>query len=107
VPQSTAFGLPEAWALCRDVGAELYYTVNAHTQSPEEAANLVEYLNASTPTKYADLRRAHGWDAPFGVRWFSLGNEIYGDWQPGQKTASEYAAWCRAAIREMKAVDPR
>ena len=106
VPQSTAFGLPEAWALCREVGAELYYTVNAHTQSPEEAANLVEYLNASTPTKYADLRRAHGWDAPFGVRWFSLGNEIYGDWQPGQKTASEYAAWCRAAIREMKAVDP-
>ena len=56
--QSTAFGIPEAYALCRELGAELYLTVNAHTQTPEDAANLVEYLNGTKPTKYADLRRA-------------------------------------------------
>ncbi len=106
VPQSTAFGIPEVHALCQEVGAELYYTVNAHTQSPEDAANLVEYLNAETSTRYADLRRAHGRREPYGVRLFSLGNEIYGDWQPGQKTATEYTAWCREAIRQMKLVDP-
>jgi alpha-L-arabinofuranosidase len=106
VPQSTAFGIPEAWALCREVGAELYFAVNANTQSPEDAANLVEYLNGTTPTKWADLRRAHGREEPYGVKLFGLGNEIYGDWQPGQKTAPEYVAWCREAIRQMKAVDP-
>lgn len=104
--QSTAFGIPEAWSLCRELGAELYLTVNAHTQSPEDAANLVEYLNATTPTRYADLRRAHGREEPYGVKLFGLGNEIYGNWQAGQKTAAAYAAWCAEAIMQMKRVDP-
>jgi len=40
------------------------------------------------------------------VKLFGLGNEIYGNWQPGQKTAAECAAWCAEAIRQMKMVDP-
>ncbi len=106
VPQSTAFGIHEAWAMCRELGAELYLTVNAHTQSPEDAANLVEYLNSDRPTRWADLRRAHGHPAPYGVKLFGLGNEIYGNWQAGQKSAEAYAAWCREAILQMKRVDP-
>lgn len=106
VPQSTDFGIPEAWNLCRELGTELYLTVNAHTQTPEDAANLVEYLNSTTPTKYADLRRSHGREEPYNVKLFGLGNEIYGNWQTGQKTASEYAAWCAEAICQMKRVDP-
>ncbi len=106
VPQSTAFGIPEAWNLCRELGAQLYLTVNAHSQTPEDAANLVEYLNATTPTQYADLRRAHGREEPYGVKLFGLGNEIYGNWQVGQKTAAEYAVWCAEAILQMKRVDP-
>jgi len=104
--QSTAFGIPEAWAYCKELGAELYLAVNANTQTPEDAANLVEYLNATTPTRWADLRRAHGREEPYGVRLFGLGNEVYGNWQAGQRTAEEYAAWCREAIRQMKRVDP-
>jgi alpha-N-arabinofuranosidase len=105
-PQAPAFGIPEAWSLCRELGAELYLTVNANTQTPEDAANLVEYLNADTPTRYADLRRAHGREEPYGVKLFGLGNEIYGNWQAGQKTAVAYADWCAEAIRQMKRVDP-
>jgi len=106
VPQSTAFGIHEAWAFCREIGSELYYAVNANTQSPEDAANLVEYLNGTTETKWADLRRAHGHEEPYGIKYFGLGNEIYGDWQPGVKTAEEYVKWCREAIHQMKLVDP-
>lgn len=80
-------------------------SVNAHTQTPEDAANLVEYLNGTRHTMYAEMRRAHGHDAPYKVKYFGLGNEIYGNWQPGQKTAAEYAAWCAEAIRQMKDVD--
>jgi alpha-N-arabinofuranosidase len=104
--QSTAFGIPEAHAYCEELGCELYLVVNANTQSPEDAAHLVEYMNSDQPTEYADLRRRHGRKRPFGVRLFGLGNEIYGDWQPGCKTAAEYVAWCREAISQMKAVDP-
>ena len=106
VPQSTAFGIPEAYAYCHEAGAELCYVVNAHNQTPEDAANLVEYLNAATPTKWADLRRSHGREEPYGVRLFALGNEIYGNWQGGQKTAQDYVTWCREAITQMKRVDP-
>lgn len=106
VPQSSAFGIPEAFDYCRELGAELNVVVNANTQSPEDAAHLVEYLNATTPTKWADLRRAHGRQQPFKIRLFSLGNEIHGDWQAGQRTAKEYAKWAREAIYQMKRVDP-
>ena len=106
VPQSTAFGIPEAYEYCKELGAELNIVVNAHNQSPEDAAHLVEYLNCTTPTKYADLRRSHGREEPFNVRLFSLGNEIYGNWQGGQMTADEYVKWCREAITQMKRVDP-
>lgn len=104
--QSTAFGIPEAYAFCRELNAELYLTVNAHTQSPEDAANLVEYLNSPRQTRWADLRRRHGRAEPYGVKWFGLGNEIYGNWQAGQKSAADYAQWCREAILQMKRVDP-
>ncbi len=106
VPQSSAFGIPEAYEYVRQMGSELYLTINAHTQTPEDAANLVEYLNSSEPTKWADLRRSHGREEPFGIKLFGLGNEIYGDWQPGAKTAEEYVAWCKEAINQMKRVDP-
>lgn len=106
VPQSAAFGIPEAYDYCRELGAELNIVVNANTQSPEDAAHLVEYLNGTTPTKWADLRRAHGREEPFNIRLFSLGNEIHGDWQAGQRTAREYAKWAREAIYQMKRVDP-
>jgi alpha-N-arabinofuranosidase len=106
VPQSTAFGIPECYALCEELGCELYLVVNANTQSPEDAAHLVEYLNSTAPTRYADLRREHGREEPYNVRLFSLGNEIYGDWQAGQRHAENYTLWCREAITQMKRVDP-
>jgi alpha-L-arabinofuranosidase len=106
VPQSSDFGIDEAWKWANEMGSQLYFTVNAHTQTPEDAANLAEYLNADTPTKWADLRRKHGREEPYGVKLFGLGNEIYGDWQPGSKTADEYVAWCKEAINQMKRVDP-
>ena len=106
VPQSTAFGIPEAYAYCQELGAELNIVVNANTQSPEDAAHLVEYLNSTTPTQYADLRRSHGRAEPYNVHLFGLGNEIHGAWQAGQKTADEYVNWCREAITQMKRVDP-
>lgn len=104
--QSTGFGIPEVLELCNELGAELFLTINAHTQSPEDAANLVEYLNGTWPTKWANLRRSHGREEPYNVKLFGLGNEIYGDWQPGQKTAEEYTRWCKEAIIQMKSVDP-
>jgi len=88
VPQSTAFGLPEAWALCREVGAELYYTVNAHTQSPEEAANLVEFGrpgfadNMCASFVFEEMIR-FGCLQPVGRSWNSPSESLHGVWPRG------------------------
>ena len=38
-------------------------------------------------TALSDLRRAHGWEEPHGVKFWCLGNEMDGPWQMEHKTA--------------------
>ncbi|GAI47672.1 unnamed protein product, partial [marine sediment metagenome] len=63
--------------------------------SMEEAQSWVEYCNCSGDTYYANLRRKHGREKPYGVKYWGLGNEVYGDWQIGQKNAEDYASEAR------------
>ncbi len=66
--------------------------MNLGTGSIEEAASWVEYCNRPVGTSYADLRAEHGYTEPHKVTYWGLGNELYGDWQIGHKTADEHAA---------------
>ena len=43
---------------------------------------------------------------PYGVRCWGLGNEMYGHWQLGQRTAEDYVATARAWGRALKRLDP-
>jgi len=106
VEESNAVGTDEFIAYCRAVDAEPYICINLGTGSPEEAARWVEYCNATTDTSHANLRRANGHAEPFHVTYWGLGNELYGDWQIGHKTAEEYAREARRAAKIMLAVDP-
>lgn len=36
----------------------------------------VEYCNGTLDTYYANLRRSHGYEEPFGVKFWGLGNEM-------------------------------
>ena len=45
------------------------------TGSAEEAANWVEYCNGTEDTYYANLRRSHGYEEPFNVKYWCIGNE--------------------------------
>jgi len=104
--ESNLFGTDEYIALCRKIGAEPYITVNAGSGTPEEAVHWVEYCNGKTDTYYANLRRKNGHHKPFGVKFWEIGNEIYGDWQVGTKSVEEYGRFCLEAIKGMKRVDP-
>ena len=64
--------------------------VNLGTRGPEDARNLLEYCNADTDTYYANMRRKNGFEEPFDIRTWCLGNEMDGPWQIGYKTAEEY-----------------
>jgi alpha-N-arabinofuranosidase len=81
-------------------------TVNLGTGSPEEARNWVEYCNAPTGTKYADMRAANGNEQPYGVKLWCLGNEMDGPWQLGHVPADQYAIRAQQAAKMMKDTDP-
>jgi len=74
--------------------------------TPEEAAAWVEYCNSTTDTYWAKLRQKNGADKPFKVKYWGLGNEIYGKWQLGHKNAEDYAKIAFEAAKMMKCVDP-
>ena len=40
----------------------------------------VEYCNGTHDTYYANLRRQNGHPEPYNVKYWALGNEIWGPW---------------------------
>ena len=87
-------------------GVEPMMAVNLGTRGVAAAAALVEYCNGVAGSRWADLRIANGRAEPYGVRLWSLGNEMDGPWQIGQKTADEYGRLAAQAGKAMKLVDP-
>src|SRR5512138_3380261 len=100
------FGTDEYLRLCRKMGWTPMLTVNLGTGTPEEARNWVEYCNAPTGSRYADLRAANGSPEPYAVKLWCLGNEMDGPWQLGHVPADQYAIRAGQAAQMMKSVDP-
>jgi alpha-N-arabinofuranosidase len=107
-----AFGVDEFIEFCRGVGAEPLMMVSDYVGGPQDAADLVEYLNApSGPAHpWAQKRAAGGHAEPYGIVYFEMGNESdHGNHQvqpPRKFTAAQYAEWFNDCSRRMRAVDP-
>lgn len=99
-------GVDEFQEWARRADAEVMMAVNLGTRGPEDAKNLVEYCNFKGGTYYSDLRRKNGFEDPFGIKVWCLGNEMDGNWQIGHKTAVEYGRVACEAGKLMKWVDP-
>lgn len=100
------FGTVEFIKLCRKVGAEPYICVNMGSGTAEEAMHWVEFCNGTGDSKYAALRKAQGFEEPFQVKYWGLGNEMYGDWQFGKMTAEKYAEKALDFAKAMTWFDP-
>lgn len=101
------FGTDEYIEFCRKIGTEPYICVNAGEGNADEAAHWVEYCNGSPDTPYGKLRAANGHPKPYNVKYWGIGNEMYGDWQLGHLDAAKYALKSIDFARAMKAVDPK
>lgn len=104
--ESNHFGTDEFIEYCRALDTEPYLTVSLGTATLDEALNWLEYCNLDTPTRYALLRKQYGHPEPYRVKYWGIGNEVYGPWQVGHCSASEYAEKLRQYAMFMKAVDP-
>lgn len=107
-PEPGDFGTDEYLALSRRVGAEPTLTVNVEGRgaTAAEAAAWVEYCNGSATSRYGALRAANGQPEPYGVKYWEIGNEIWGDWVRGHSDAETYARNYGRYYDAMRAVDP-
>jgi len=100
-------GTDEFIAYCRLLGAEPCICVNAGEGTAEEAAAWVEYCNGAADTPMGRLRAAHGHPEPYGVRYWDIGNEIWGPWQLGHVGPEHYGLRAVEFARAMRQADPR
>lgn len=90
VTEPNLFGTHEFINFCRLVNAEPYIAANVGTGSPEEFQQWIEYCNAPVgATTLADMRSENGSPEPFGVRFWGVGNEMWGC--GGNFTPEDYA----------------
>ncbi|ADI13303.1 alpha-N-arabinofuranosidase [Truepera radiovictrix] len=104
--EPNTFGTNEFVDFCRRLGTEPYLVVNAGDGDMREARDWLEYCNGTQDTALVKLRRAHGYEAPHGVRYWGIGNEVDGPWQIGYKTPEEYARTYTEFAKVMKWTDP-
>ena len=107
VEESNTFGTDEFIRLCRKLDCEPYICTNAGSGGPEEMSNWVEYCNLSSEGQFARKRIAAGHPEPYGVKYWSVGNENYLEGEIGSKTAEQWGPFVRESAKMMKRVDPR
>ena len=104
--ETNEVGIDEFQEWAKRADSDIMMAVNLGTRGADDARNLVEYCNSETDTYYADMRRKNGFDKPFGIKLWCLGNEMDGDWQIGTKRANEYGRLACETAKLMKMVDP-
>ena len=75
-------------------------------QHIQDARDLVEYCNGPASSKWGKVRAANGHAEPYGVKYWEIGNEIWGSWVRGHSDAATYARnfrQYRAAMDEDRA----
>jgi alpha-N-arabinofuranosidase len=99
-------GLDEFLEFCRELGTDPYIAVNTGLGGIESAAQELEYVNGAATTPMGKLRAQNGHPEPYGVKWWGIGNEMYGDWQLGHMPLPEYIKKHNRVVEAMRAVDP-
>ncbi len=100
------FGLDEFIAFCREVNAEPLIVVNTGFGDAYSAAQETEYANGSTDTIGGGWRAKNGHPEPYGVKWWGIGNEMYGPWQLGFMKLRHYTAKHNQVADYMRQIDP-
>ena len=104
--ETNEVGIDEFQEWAKRAESDVMMAVNLGTRGADDARNIVEYCNSKTDTYYANKRRENGFEDPFGIKVWCLGNEMDGDWQIGTKRPKEYARLACETAKLMKMVDP-
>ncbi len=100
------FGMHEYIAFCRLINTEPLVTVNTGFGDAYSAMAWVEYANGSTDTPMGALRAKNGDRQPFKVKYWCVGNEMWGGWQLGHMSLDHYVRKHNWVVDKMREADP-
>ncbi len=100
------FGTDEFIEFCRQIGTEPLIAANAGFGDAYCAAQWVQYCNGAADTLAGSWRAANGHKAPYGVKYWCVGNEMFGTWQLGYIRLSQYELKHDMFADAMWKVDP-
>lgn len=69
------FGTIEFLEFCKLINTEPHITANYDNGWPELAGDWVEFCNGDTNSTFGKLRKEYGYEEPFGVKYWEVGNE--------------------------------
>lgn len=84
------FGIDEYMTFCRELGTEPLIVVNSGLGGVEAAVAELQYANGASDTPQGKRRAANGHAEPYHVKWWGIGNEMYGNWQLGFMPLEDY-----------------
>jgi alpha-N-arabinofuranosidase len=99
-------GIHEFIELCRQIDAEPMIAVNTGFSDAYSAAAQVEYCNGSLATPNGKWRAQNGQPQPFKVKWWCVGNEMFGRWQLGYMDIRHYVLKHNWVEEKMRQADP-
>ena len=100
------FGTHEFIRFCRILGTEPWITVNTGFGDAYSAAAQLEYSNGSAETLWGKRRAENGSPEPFRVKYWGVGNEMWGNWQLGYMRLEHYVLKQNWVVDKMREVDP-
>ncbi|MBI5864622.1 MAG: alpha-N-arabinofuranosidase, partial [Planctomycetes bacterium] len=100
------FGIDEYIDFCRTIGTEPLIAVNTGFGDSYSAAQEVEYCNGGPQTVGGGWRVANGHAEPYTVKYWCVGNEMFGNWQLGYMALGQYEIKHNEVAEKMRAVDP-
>jgi alpha-N-arabinofuranosidase len=99
-------GIDEYNALCRELNCAPVITIRYGQGSPKEAAAWVEYCNGGPETRWGKVRADRGHSEAYRVKYWFVGNEIWGISLVKNKDPKVCAVISRQFAEAMKKADP-
>ncbi|MCE4555900.1 hypothetical protein [Pelomonas cellulosilytica] len=99
-------GLDELLQMCELIRCEPYWCVNTGFGEARSGAEIVEYVNGAANTFWGAKRAANGHVQPYKVKYWNIGNEMYGHWQFGHMAREQYVIKHNQFADAMRKVDP-
>ena len=104
--QSNDVGTEEFMTMCKLLGVEAYIAVNAGLGDAWSAGQYVEYVNGAATTPMGKLRAANGHPEPYRVKFWGIGNEMWGSYQYGYMPLDQFEHKHNLFAKAMRKADP-